>query len=306
MNRRVSHEEEWRFFRSGIVVARFRDECPELLLASNSQSGNSLLEKAWHDAENEDEREAVRTKAKKYLDRQFEADMKRRQRELEEIENRVEKLRSQLEKRMDKKNDIISLQLKQMTMSWEGLGWSDPEGDKAQVAHAWTLFSPAESVAAVPAVSGLSVARTAEKGNGPAHSQELLDEIVDAAKDDDLSKLTSLAAEVAEYAEQLEPVPANDLVWRIYEEVGEDVKDKEFWLTLAEAAEAAAVAVDQPVTLANILDTAARCYDLGGNHKAALKMQTEAVAASAEGRGGQADAAIAAFLKELQQDASSR
>lgn len=57
------------------------------------------------------------------LDRYFEADMKERQREVAAIEERVKRLRAQLEKRQAAKDEIVQLQLKVIVNEAEGLGF---------------------------------------------------------------------------------------------------------------------------------------------------------------------------------------
>ena len=92
---------------------------------NQDQGKTASLKKAWNSADGEDEREDVMVKTQDYLEKQFDADMKRREKELQRIEKRLAKLRQQLDRRMAKKDEIVELQLKQLTMSWDGLGWSD-------------------------------------------------------------------------------------------------------------------------------------------------------------------------------------
>ncbi len=255
----------------------------------------SALEQAWHKAKSDEQKEAVREKASEYLDRQFEADMKRREKELEAIEARVEKLRGQLERRIEKKDDIIGLQLKQMTMSWEGLGWSEPV-EHNNFAVAW---SPQPPMPPNAPIAGPPNNWSVGFGSPGSESNDLLKDIATAANEGDIDELRSLATKVAEQADEMDSGMANVLVWDIYSKFGDKVDDKKFWLTLAKVAEEAADGVDEPVAFGNILDTSARCYYLGGDIEMAVELQAKAAEASADGHDGEPDGEIAGFLKKL-------
>lgn len=95
---------------------------------------------AWREAKTDEDRKKIESKTSEYLDGQFEQDMKRREKELTQIEARLVRLREQLNKRTANKRKIISLQLKQVTMGWDGLGWSDPH--PAGSAQAWLGVFP--------------------------------------------------------------------------------------------------------------------------------------------------------------------
>ena len=277
------------------------------------QAGKTgALAKAWEKAEDEDERDEVRKKVHKFLSGQFDTDMKRREKELEKVEARLNKLRKQLDKRVANKDDIVELQLKQLTMSWDGLGWSDPDtpitrsftGRGGPGGGAFgTGLATAPSFPQPPAPPmGMGTASVPKPDNlFTSESTDLLDEIIEAASDSDAPKLRTLASKLAEQAEEMESVPANDAIWRVYEEVGDLVDDKKFWLTLAKAAENAADDVDDSRTLGNILDTAARCYHLGGKSELALELQSTAVEASAEANDGEPNEQIVEFLEELKE-----
>jgi hypothetical protein len=66
------------------------------------------------------------------LDSYFEADMKKREREIADIEARVKRLRAQLQKRRAAKDEIVQLQLKVIVNEAEGLGFfSAPPSNSA-------------------------------------------------------------------------------------------------------------------------------------------------------------------------------
>jgi hypothetical protein len=81
------------------------------------------------DAKDDDAHEKANAKLRELLDKYFEEDMTRRQKELESIETRLQKLHAQLDRRRAKKQDIIDLQVKMSVNEADGLGfYSQPEG----------------------------------------------------------------------------------------------------------------------------------------------------------------------------------
>ncbi len=273
----------------------------------------SKLEKAWLEADDEDTKDKISKKAFGLLADQFEEDMTRREEELEEVMMRVERLREQLAKRESKREDIIGLQLRQLTMSWEGLGWTDPHRNRAMGLFTAPVAPAAPSVtvtgewlpgsrfpARVGTISDASLPK--DRGDADADDDSIVEQIVVAAVRGNDDVLVDLARQLVVQTKKLGPVEANDMVWTIYEEVGDQVKNKAFWVTLAEATGDAADKVDSeedPHTAGNVLDTAARCFFLGGKVDNAIKLQEKAVAASAEANGGTPDGQILEFLAEI-------
>lgn len=74
--------------------------------------------------ENRDEKSKLKEKLADVLRQQFEAQQKRRQVEIQAIEDRLKKLREMMSKRDDKKKEIIDRRLEQLIEEAEGLGWS--------------------------------------------------------------------------------------------------------------------------------------------------------------------------------------
>ncbi|MEZ6061712.1 MAG: hypothetical protein R3C19_15295 [Planctomycetaceae bacterium] len=74
-------------------------------------------------AADDESRNAVTDDIRKQLASQFERDLKERERELAEIEERVKSLRDQLDKRKAAQEDIISLQLQTLINDANGLGF---------------------------------------------------------------------------------------------------------------------------------------------------------------------------------------
>lgn len=79
-------------------------------------------------AEDDHSRVEARERLDSLLNEYFEEDMKRRENELAEVEERVKKLHAQLERRREKKSDIIELQIKVLLNEADGLGFFGNEG----------------------------------------------------------------------------------------------------------------------------------------------------------------------------------
>jgi len=97
-----------------------------------SPPGDKIREAAAQvrDAKDEAARAAAMTQLNSQLDQYFEEDMKARNKELEGIESRLEKLRAQLDRRRQKKSEIIDLQAKVAINEAEGLGfYGQPKAD---------------------------------------------------------------------------------------------------------------------------------------------------------------------------------
>ena len=88
----------------------------------------AVASKQLRDAPDDEQRELARKKLAEYLDKYFDDDMQGRKAEIEKVEQRVEKLRSLLEKRASKKQEIIDLQLKVVENDADGLGFFSSAG----------------------------------------------------------------------------------------------------------------------------------------------------------------------------------
>jgi len=73
----------------------------------------------------EESRKAAADTIQQQLTTQFAADLKQREKELEEVEQRVKSLREQLEKRKAAQADIINLRLQTLVNNANGLGFPD-------------------------------------------------------------------------------------------------------------------------------------------------------------------------------------
>ncbi|HJQ78331.1 MAG TPA: hypothetical protein VJ828_00170, partial [Lacipirellulaceae bacterium] len=91
--------------------------------------------KAISEAEDDDARDEAQEKLSELLDEYFEQDMNRREEELAAVERRVKQLRALLERRREKKEDIIELQINVLRNEADGLGFfsGDPAGGAENV-----------------------------------------------------------------------------------------------------------------------------------------------------------------------------
>ena len=83
---------------------------------------------ALSEAKDDDAREEAERRLNNLLNEYFEEDMKRREEELANVERRVKELRDLLERRREKKEDIIELQVEVLRNEVDGLGFfSEPQ-----------------------------------------------------------------------------------------------------------------------------------------------------------------------------------
>jgi len=86
-------------------------------------------------AKNDTEKAALTKQISQLLDKSFERDMQRREKQISDVEARVKKLRDQIEKRKKAKDDIVTLRLKTIVNEADGLGF--PEGVDAELGFGW-------------------------------------------------------------------------------------------------------------------------------------------------------------------------
>src|SRR5262249_10912589 len=88
--------------------------------------GGSLLKaaEAVRNAKGDDEEAAARKKLTEAVGKGFDEDMAQRKKDLGQLEERVTKLREQLEGRKAKKPEIVDLQIKVLLNEADGLGFS--------------------------------------------------------------------------------------------------------------------------------------------------------------------------------------
>jgi hypothetical protein len=78
---------------------------------------------AVNDAEDEKSKRQAQERLEDMLDRYFDSDIRRRERELEDIEQRLKKLEAALERRREKRREIVDLQKQVLLNEADGLGF---------------------------------------------------------------------------------------------------------------------------------------------------------------------------------------
>ncbi|MFO0789860.1 MAG: hypothetical protein U0805_10405 [Pirellulales bacterium] len=111
------------------------------------------------DATTDEAKSAARKKLTALLNKTFDEDMKGRETELKKVEERVKKLRAQYQKRIDKKQEIVDLQLKVLENEADGLGFFNTPvpGPSPFGANPFGFPQPAGVYGRTPAHDGLII-----------------------------------------------------------------------------------------------------------------------------------------------------
>jgi hypothetical protein len=96
------------------------------LTLSNSSHETSQIAQKYVKAKGEEEKEKLRKQLQELVNKQFDMQMGRQQKELEVLEKQLAQLRSVLKKRQESKKDIIDRRIDQLILDAEGLGWTAP------------------------------------------------------------------------------------------------------------------------------------------------------------------------------------
>ena len=99
------------------------------------------LAKKYAKAEKQDEKQEIRKKLAEVLSEQFDLQIKQQQKELEDLEKQVAKLKTMLKKRVDAKVAIVERRVDQLSLDAEGLGWSGPNAPHSFFGTEWPGFS---------------------------------------------------------------------------------------------------------------------------------------------------------------------
>jgi chromosome segregation ATPase len=99
-----------------------------LNLPSTQYAESAQLAQQYVKADKEDQKKEIRKKLADALSQQFDVHIKKQQKELEDVEKQVGKLREVLKKRVDAKATIVERRVEQLVQEAEGLGWSAPSG----------------------------------------------------------------------------------------------------------------------------------------------------------------------------------
>jgi hypothetical protein len=99
------------------------------------------------DAKDEASKAEATAELTRLVEKHFEEDMQIREKELESIAARVEKLKAQLARRREKKQDIVDLQVKVVINDADGLGFTSRPTDDLMLPQPWAgppRISPSE------------------------------------------------------------------------------------------------------------------------------------------------------------------
>jgi hypothetical protein len=86
-------------------------------------------------AEKDDEKKEIRKKLTDVLGQQFNAQVQRQQKDLEDLEKQIASLRAVLKKRQDAKSTIVERRVEQLIQEAEGLGWTAPSTPHANTPY---------------------------------------------------------------------------------------------------------------------------------------------------------------------------
>lgn len=107
-------------------------------------------------AKTDEEKEAARDELENVLSDAFDTYIERQGKELDRLEARVKKLREQLDKRREAKDEVVGLRLKQRVNEAEGKGWPSGELDGWDEPFSGNFhFSPGANWAALTPVPGV-------------------------------------------------------------------------------------------------------------------------------------------------------
>jgi hypothetical protein len=95
--------------------------------AAAEQQVAKLIESYAH-TEGEAKRSGIKSDLSKVLEKEFDAQQKRRDLELKRVEERLKKVRDLMEKRDRARRSIIDNRLDQLIREADGLGWTPPAG----------------------------------------------------------------------------------------------------------------------------------------------------------------------------------
>jgi hypothetical protein len=103
------------------------EEMQKLMQSENelSHESNELMGK-YTSIDDETERNQLKTSLREVLGKQFDAQRQRRELELKRVEERLSKLREQLNKRNNARETIVNRRLEQLISEADGLGWGAP------------------------------------------------------------------------------------------------------------------------------------------------------------------------------------
>ena len=242
------------------------------------------LAKLWRDSESREDRQRVEQIVADMLDEQFDADLEQREEELRKIEERVARLQEQLARRLQSKEEIIRLQLKQMTMAWDGLGWEHEQTRSGRRRLAvGALANPSASFIV-----------------GPHRADPLTILVFDAIEQEEEDKLEFLTQKLMDNMSDWEPQQVNHTLWKVFEAAQDEIDRHPFWEALVAAGEQALDRAGEGPQAANLWDTVAHLYEQLGDIDKAIECQHQAVKLGSRGGFGTDPAKLKQYLQELE------
>jgi hypothetical protein len=94
--------------------------------AQQLQAKSNQLAQQYVKAEGEEKKREIRKELADVLSQQFDLHIKQQQKEVDDLEKQIARLKSVLRKRLDAKSTIVERRLEQMVQDAEGLGWNAP------------------------------------------------------------------------------------------------------------------------------------------------------------------------------------
>ena len=90
------------------------------------QAKSAQLAQRYVKADSEEKKREIRKELADVLSQQFDLHIKQQQKEVDELEKQIARLKSVLRKRLDAKNTIVERRVEQLVQDAEGLGWNAP------------------------------------------------------------------------------------------------------------------------------------------------------------------------------------
>jgi hypothetical protein len=94
------------------------------------QNQSMQLAQQMAKAENDDDKRELRKKLTQVLEQLFDAHLKEQQKDLDDLEKQVARLKKLLSKRREAKEAIVERRLEQLVQEAEGLGWNAPNAPR--------------------------------------------------------------------------------------------------------------------------------------------------------------------------------
>ena len=251
----------------------------------NHMSPMSGLKVMWDDADSKSEKRKIESIVAETLEKEFDVDMEAREAELKKVEERIAKLREQLDERRRSRDEVVELKVKEIVMDWKGLGWTSP-GTKGQY-----RFNFASDEARTSTIGGLAKTASKKRKMDLGTAIGLYTRAM-ATKNDKLADIVK--DKMPELGESASINSINSQLWETWESYSDKIDSKEFWKTLADFGNEAVDELEpEGQMLGLIQDTVAHLYYEAGDLKKALELQSKAKT-NADGHSD-----IDAFFKKL-------